>query len=85
MCWGNGGLGQLGGGEFFTCEKNGPPVNVVGLDSGVIAVAAGEAHTCALTSGGGVKCWGDNSVGQWATDQVKKAASRSMCKDYPAA
>ena len=56
-CWGNNEYGQLGDG---TTTHRYLPVNVVGLSSGVVAVSTGYRHSCALLSGGTMKCWGKN-------------------------
>ena len=60
-CWGFNGSGALGDGS--TTDRT-TPVDVGGLGSSVLAVAAGFAHTCAIKTGGGVKCWGANNYGQ---------------------
>ena len=40
------------------------PVQVSGLTTGVARVAVGNLTSCALTTTGGVLCWGFNSYGQ---------------------
>ncbi|MBN2084612.1 MAG: hypothetical protein JW748_05255 [Anaerolineales bacterium] len=60
-CWGNNRYGQLGDG---TTQKQYAPVAVAGLSTGVIRLEAGWNHTCAVVSGGELRCWGWNYFGQ---------------------
>jgi hypothetical protein len=59
-CWGANFAGELGDG---TNVDRLTPVDVKGLSTGTVAIAAGSAHTCAITTAPGIKCWGYNSGG----------------------
>ncbi len=61
LCWGKNDYGQLGDG---TRQRRILPTQVTGLESGVMAVTAGNSHSCALTTVGAVLCWGRNRLGQ---------------------
>lgn len=69
-CWGLNGVGQLGLGDTRArgvgMNEMGDdlPAVDVGIGNTVEAIAAGAYHTCALLTGGGVKCWGANASGQ---------------------
>ncbi len=67
QCWGANESGQLGDGSLVNQFK---PVDVVGLPQGITALAAGFAHTCALTSQGELLCWGNNDRGQLGDDHA---------------
>jgi len=93
-CWGDNSLGQLGVGtadgpdacsnepitnsSHHGCSTK--PVAVAGL-SGVIALAAGTAHTCALLGDGQVACWGANYGGQIGTGSGQGPDPWSTCDE----
>ncbi len=60
-CWGANNYGQLGNNSNNASHT---PVNVSNLASGVTAISAGSYHTCARTSTGAMKCWGNNAYGR---------------------
>ncbi len=60
-CWGNDTWGVLGNGELGSSRI---PTDVVGLTTGVAAIAMSGSHACALTTEGSVKCWGYNFHGE---------------------
>lgn len=64
-CWGSNDLGQLGLGHTDNIGDNEAPNGpVVALGAEALQLTAGRKHTCALLSGGDVRCWGDASLGQ---------------------
>jgi alpha-tubulin suppressor-like RCC1 family protein len=57
FCWGSNRSGQLGTGAIGSVSL--VPVAVAGGQT-FTSVTAGRSHTCALTTGGAVFCWGEN-------------------------
>jgi alpha-tubulin suppressor-like RCC1 family protein len=80
-CWGDNGDGQLGLGD--TAPRGDAPGEMgdalatvdLGWPSGVTtrAVAAGDVHTCAMSSAGSIKCWGSGANGRLGSgDEVSR-------------
>jgi alpha-tubulin suppressor-like RCC1 family protein len=67
LCWGEGDDGRLGTPGISGVDRP-RPILEVALDGqvfdGVVQIAAGWAHTCALLATSQVACWGRNTSGQ---------------------
>ena len=69
-CWGYNGNGQLG--LVDTANRGDAPGEMgddlpyaaLPYDRPVVALTAGDAHTCAVYDDGGSKCWGSNGYGR---------------------
>lgn len=59
-CWGSNVVGQLGDGSNLARSA---PVQVTGLTSGVVEIAASDFAACARRGNGSVRCWGANTEG----------------------
>ncbi len=65
-CWGRNGNGQLGYGNLDSLGDNAdelPPLDV-DLGASALEIASGGGHTCAIVTGGEVRCWGAAHAGQ---------------------
>lgn len=73
-CWGSGAGGALGYGNSEMIGDDEKPVAAGRVDVGgpVVAVSAGDDHTCVLDSQGRIKCWGDNNFGELGTGALNK-------------
>lgn len=71
-CWGTLGDGRLGNGAPSGTAST--PVSVTGLSTGVGALTAGFAHTCATTTFGDTKCWGLGTYGRLGSGDANSSS-----------
>jgi len=76
QCWGSNQRGQLGIGSELSSAS--APVSALGLEKGVVQVATGASHSCALLADATVKCWGFNSHGQLGTGNTENQTSPTL-------
>jgi alpha-tubulin suppressor-like RCC1 family protein len=74
VCWGENANGQVGNSSASNWPNATTPAAVTGLSS-ISSIAAGGFHSCSLSSGGAVSCWGDNSSYQLGNGAGGPAAS----------
>lgn len=79
-CWGLGLYGQLGYGHQGNIGDDETPASAgdVNVGGGVIQLAVGGEHTCALLGGGAVRCWGSGAYGQLGQGNTNNAGGGEM-------
>ena len=82
LCWGLGSSGQVGSNSFTGTQAT--PTAVTGLSSGVVDIASGGSHTCALLDTGNVTCWGLDDAGQTGQADLTNRATPTVVAGLPA-
>ncbi len=72
-CWGTNYSNQIDTSATSTVYET--PVTGGGLTSGVAAVNAAVDHTCVITTGSTVKCWGAGTLGQHGNGTTSNSAT----------
>jgi alpha-tubulin suppressor-like RCC1 family protein len=80
-CWGYNSDGQIGDETETAVDRMAPAAtDVLG---GVQALGVGFAHTCALMTNGGVRCWGGNTLGQLGDGLAPQHSTTPPTMDDP--
>jgi hypothetical protein len=74
-CWGP--YPGRGGDDLY----DGLPPSTIPEVNGALALAGGNWHACGLVAGGVVRCWGDDSLGEWGNGFLAPCRSWSCPSD----
>src|SRR5262249_3357409 len=84
-CWGDGIAGRLGNSSTTGAaipRAGGAAARCGHPRTGVTDVSAGALHTCAVTSAGGIRCWGSNRANQLGNSSTTvSAVPVAVCAD----
>ena len=88
-CWGDNQRGQLGDAKNVnspipvapTAWGSGP--SGVGGGKTILGFAAGDSHTCAISSDGRLFCWGGNNFGQLGNDSTRESNVAQPVRPIP--
>jgi alpha-tubulin suppressor-like RCC1 family protein len=75
-CWGTGHDGALGYGHGEIVETPARSGDVT-LGAPAVQIDAGDLHTCAVLTGGRVRCWGNNQFGQLGYGHTRNIGIKS--------
>lgn len=78
-CWGRNSEGQLGDG---TRVDRITPVPNTHLASGVMGISSMDQNSCAVLTGGSIKCWGMNDSGQAGDNTVSRSPTAGSAVNF---